>query len=132
MVTPTHSHKGGSKDRLQDHSNCRRRYERDQFEYQLGDDEQISHKPFLGADRGQPIAAYAIAKTKDGAIYREVMSVADVEKVRAASKARDAGPWVDWWEWWAEWLVGRWAGWWVWWADWWERWVDLLVGRWER
>lgn len=73
-------------------------YERDQFEYELGDDERIAHKPFLGADRGQPIAAYAIAKTKDGAIYREVMSVADVEKVRAASKARDAGPWVDWWD----------------------------------
>lgn len=73
-------------------------YERDQFEYELGDDERIAHKPFLGADRGQPIAAYAIAKTKDGAIYREVMSVADIEKVRAASKAKNGGPWFDWWD----------------------------------
>lgn len=73
-------------------------YERDHFEYELGDDESIKHKPFLGEDRGKPIACYAIAKTKDGAIYREVMSVADVEKVRAASRAGKFGPWVDWWD----------------------------------
>lgn len=73
-------------------------YERDLFDYELGDDERISHKPFLGEDRGKAIACYAIAKTKDGAIYREVMSVADVEKVRAASRAGKFGPWVDWWD----------------------------------
>lgn len=73
-------------------------YENDKFEYELGDDERISHKPFLGADRGQAIACYAIAKTKDGAIYREVMSVSDVEKVRAASRAGKFGPWADWWD----------------------------------
>ena len=54
-------------------------YENNQFEYTLGDEEHISHKPFLGADRGRPLAVYAIAKTKDGAIYREVMSVSDVD-----------------------------------------------------
>jgi recombination protein RecT len=73
-------------------------YSNDQFDYDLGDDEKINHKPFLGADRGQPIAAYAIAKTKDGAIYREVMSVAEINKVRQASRAKDAGPWVQWWD----------------------------------
>lgn len=73
-------------------------YERDQFEYELGDYETIKHKPFLGAERGNAIAVYAIAKTKDGAIYREVMSVAEVEKVRASSRAANAGPWVDWWD----------------------------------
>lgn len=73
-------------------------YDRDQFEYELGDDERITHKPFLGQDRGNPIAVYAVAKTKDGAIYREVMSVSDVEKVRAASRAGKYGPWVDWWD----------------------------------
>ena len=73
-------------------------YDKDLFEYELGDDERIVHKPFLGADRGKQIACYAIAKTKDGAIYREVMSVADVEKVRAASKTGKFGPWVDWWD----------------------------------
>jgi len=73
-------------------------YQRDQFDYTLGDDERINHKPFLGDDRGQPIAVYSIAKTKDGAIYREVMSVAEVNKVRAASRAANAGPWVQWWD----------------------------------
>lgn len=73
-------------------------YENDQFEYTLGDDEAIMHKPFLGSDRGKAIAVYAIAKTKDGAIYREVMSVSDVEKVRASSRAKNGGPWVQWWD----------------------------------
>jgi recombination protein RecT len=73
-------------------------YSNDQFEYELGDNENIIHKPFLGEDRGKPLAVYAVAKTKDGAIYREVMSVADVDKVRQASRAKDAGPWVQWWD----------------------------------
>lgn len=73
-------------------------YDKDHFEYELGDEERITHKPFLGEDRGKQIAVYAVAKTKDGAIYREVMSVSDVEKVRAASRAGKYGPWVDWWD----------------------------------
>lgn len=72
-------------------------YEKDQFTYELGDFEEIRHKPFLG-DRGKAIAVYAIARTKDGAVYREVMSVADVEKVRQASRAKDSGPWTQWWD----------------------------------
>lgn len=72
-------------------------YEKDDFEYELGDNEAIRHKPSLLDDRGRPIAVYAIAKTKDGAIYREVMSVYEVERVRAASRAKDSGPWVQWW-----------------------------------
>jgi recombination protein RecT len=73
-------------------------YDKDQFDYTLGDDERISHKPYLGNDRGNPMVVYAIAKTKDGAIYREVMSVAEVEKVRAVSRASGKGPWVQWWD----------------------------------
>lgn len=73
-------------------------YDRDQFEYELGDNERIVHKPYLGGDRGKLIAVYAIAKTKDDAIYREVMSVADVEKVRNSSKAKNSGPWTQWYD----------------------------------
>jgi recombination protein RecT len=72
-------------------------YSKDKFVYILGDDEKIEHEPSMDADRGEPIAAYAIAKTKDGGIYREVMSVSDVEEVRAVSKAAKSGPWVSWW-----------------------------------
>lgn len=73
-------------------------YSNDLFEYELGDEERIIHKPVLTADRGTPIAVYAVAKTKDGAIYREVMGVAEVEKIRATSKTGKFGPWVDWWD----------------------------------
>lgn len=72
-------------------------YQRDQFDYELGDEERIKHKPHLGDDRGTPIAVYAIARTKDNAVYREVMSVGEVEKIRRASRAGNAGPWVDHW-----------------------------------
>jgi recombination protein RecT len=73
-------------------------YQRDQFDYALGDDDRITHKPHLGEDRGRAVAVYAIAKTKDGAIYREVMSVAEVEKVRRASKAANGPAWTNWWD----------------------------------
>lgn len=69
----------------------------DKFRYVLGDDERIEHEPFMGEDRGDAVAVYAVAKTKDGGIYREVMSKSDVEKVRAVSRASGAGPWVQWW-----------------------------------
>ncbi len=51
----------------------------------------------MGEERGPAVAAYAVAKTKDGGIYREVMSVADINKVRDVSRSKDRGPWVDWW-----------------------------------
>ena len=72
-------------------------YDKDEFTYLLGDDEKIEHKPSL-SDRGKPMLVYAIAKTKDGGIYREIMTVEAVEKVRAVSKAAKSGPWVSWWD----------------------------------
>lgn len=72
-------------------------YQRDKFDYELGDDERIIHKPHLGEERGAAVAVYAIARTKDGAVYREVMSVGEVEKIRKSSKAANAGPWVNHW-----------------------------------
>jgi recombination protein RecT len=72
-------------------------YDADTFQYQLGDEEKIIHIPSLTPERGKPKMAYAIAKTKDGGIYREIMTVADIEKARAVSRAKNSGPWVDWW-----------------------------------
>lgn len=72
-------------------------YEKDAFTYVLGDDERIEHQPFLEGTRGKAVAAYAVAKTKDGGIYREVMSLEEIERVRAVSKAKNDGPWVAWW-----------------------------------
>lgn len=63
----------------------------DEFTYEFGDNERIIHKPEF-ADRGAPIGAYAIAKTKDGAIYREYMTAEEINAVRDISKAK-GGPW---------------------------------------
>ncbi len=71
-------------------------HDNDRFVYTLGDDERIEHEPAL-TDRGKPKLVYAIAKTKDGGIYREVMTVEEVEQVRSVSRAKDNGPWVSWW-----------------------------------
>ena len=73
-------------------------YENDKFFYRLGDDEKIEHEPRLDGERGKARLVYAVAHTKDGGVYREVMTVADVNKVRNVSKAKDDGPWVTWWE----------------------------------
>jgi phage RecT family recombinase len=72
-------------------------YERDEFDYQLGDDERIFHKPNILQDRGKPVAVYCIARTVDGGAFREVMSTAQVEKIRARAPGGQKGPWVtDW------------------------------------
>ena len=66
-------------------------HQNDYFKYRLGDDESIEHVPCIGQDRGGIIAAYAIASTKDGEIYREVMSASDLENVRNCSKSPNSG-----------------------------------------
>lgn len=70
-------------------------FEADFFEYELGDQERVVHRPAL-ADRGKPIAVYAIAHLKDGGIYREVMPWQDVMRIRASSKAKDGPAWTNW------------------------------------
>ena len=71
-------------------------HERDQFEYELGDQPFIKHKPHMGADPGPVIAAYSVATLKSGEKSREVMTRAELEKVHEASKAKTSGPWIDW------------------------------------
>lgn len=70
-------------------------YERDEFDYELGFDAFIKHKPFLKGDPGKVIAAYSVATLKSGEKTCEVMPVWQIEKVRALSKAKDTGPWRD-------------------------------------
>lgn len=54
-------------------------YENDEFSYEFGLDPKLNHKPAV-KDRGEPIAFYAMFKTKDGGYGFEVMSVEDVRK----------------------------------------------------
>ena len=69
-------------------------HEKDRFEFRLGDDPLIVHEPSLDADPGKVIAAYSIATLKSGEKSREVMSVAEIERVRERSRVKSAdGPW---------------------------------------
>jgi len=74
-------------------------YENDQFDYTTGSFPKIVHKPVIVGERGEPIAVYAVAHIKH-AEYPQcvVLTIEDVEKVKASSKAKSSGPWVDWWE----------------------------------
>ncbi len=72
-------------------------YEADEFDYILGDSETIIHRPFIEGDRGKAIAVYAIAHTKDGGIYREVMNFAEIERIRSFSKNKDGLTWTEHW-----------------------------------
>jgi recombination protein RecT len=69
-------------------------YENDAFDFCLGDDEHITHKPAL-TSRGKIIAVYSIVSMKDGEKSREVMSVEDVNAIRARSRSGNSGPWVS-------------------------------------
>jgi recombination protein RecT len=71
-------------------------YEGDEFDFELGDNERIHHKPNL-AKQSKPLAVYAIAKFRDGDIQREVMSVAQVEKIRAKATGIGKACWASEW-----------------------------------
>lgn len=60
--------------------------------------EQLSHDPLLIGERGAVVLAYATAKFKDGTVQNEVMTKADIEKVRNVSRSKNSGPWTQWWD----------------------------------
>ncbi len=69
----------------------------DKFDYQLGDNPFITHSPpQFGQARGEMIGCYAIATDVNGSKYRAVMDKLEVEKIRAASKSGEYGPWKTW------------------------------------
>lgn len=70
----------------------------DTFNYQLGLNPDIEHVPASVADRGPVTHVYAVAKLKGGGVQFEVMSRAEIEKIRSASKAGNSGPWSSHWD----------------------------------
>lgn len=68
-------------------------YANDAFEFELGDDPFIRHKPALG-NRGKMIAVYSIATLKSGEKSRDVMGIEEVEAIRAISRSKN-GPWAN-------------------------------------
>lgn len=73
-------------------------YEGDKFECRLGLDPHIEHEPdWTNANRADAAKlqfVYAVAKLKDGGIQFDVMSRAEIDGIRARSKAASNGPWV--------------------------------------
>ena len=69
-------------------------HERDEWDYQEGDNPHIHHKPSPGI-RGEVIAAYSIARYKTGEISREWMWREELDDARRMSKS-EHGPWEDW------------------------------------
>jgi recombination protein RecT len=73
-------------------------YSGDEFDYQLGLDPRVTHKPpKLDIERGNPIGAYAIAQHEDHGLFLEVMNHQEIEHVRTSSKAGTSGPWKSHW-----------------------------------
>ena len=69
--------------------------ENDLFAHSMG--EVKEHTWDVGKPRGEVRAVYAQAWLEGGEQKAEVLTVEEVEKVRAISKAKNSGPWVDWW-----------------------------------
>lgn len=71
-------------------------FENDHFEVDYGLDDTLVHKPYMGGDKGQPVAYYAIAKFNSGGHAFVVMSHAEMVAYKNKnSKATKFGPWVD-------------------------------------
>lgn len=68
-------------------------YERDAFEVHYGTESRISHSPFLEGEPGPLIAVYAVAAMKSGFPVFDVMTMADIKRIRERSKSKDDGPW---------------------------------------
>ncbi len=76
-------------------------YSGEAFNVSMGLNQNIIHdRDFSGKVQMTPdkvIAVYAVAKLKGGEMQFDVMTRAQVEAIRARSKAKDSGPWVtDW------------------------------------
>lgn len=67
-------------------------FEGDTFDYELGLEPKLKHKP---TDTPGPLThVYAVARLADGEPIFTVLTRADVETYRARSRAKDNGPWV--------------------------------------
>lgn len=71
-------------------------YAKDKFSYRFGLNPDLEHVPFDGEqpqDADHLTHVYMVARFKDGGFHFGVMNKAQVEAIRAKSKAKDSGPW---------------------------------------
>jgi recombination protein RecT len=69
-------------------------YEHDRFKYTLGSHPNIEHEPPIKGQRGNLIAAYAIARLTNGLLKHLVMSKEQIEHIKSKSRSSSNGPWV--------------------------------------
>ncbi len=72
-------------------------HERDKFKLRFGLEPLLEHEPCLDGDAGKPRLVYCVAQLADGAKHVEVMTLSEVAKIQALSKARNS-PWNSHWE----------------------------------
>lgn len=69
-------------------------YEKDDFDFEYGLESRLKHKPYMHADKGEPVWVYAIYRLVNGGYGFEVMSYEDViAHGRQYSKTFSNGPW---------------------------------------
>lgn len=70
-------------------------FEGEEFEVYYGTDPKIVHRPRFDIERTKEklIAAYTVWHLTDETVQFDVMSLAEIEAIRARSKAKDNGPW---------------------------------------
>lgn len=73
-------------------------YANETFKVTQGLNFDIAHECRFDDQRGEPVAAYAVAELNDGSVQFEVMTKRQIEEVRKRSKAAGDGPWVTDWE----------------------------------
>ncbi len=74
-------------------------YGNDTFRAWTDDDgEHLFHEEAEDQDRKLIRRFYAQVVMKDGGVFVETMRLADIDKIKAASKSPESGPWVDWFE----------------------------------
>lgn len=70
-------------------------HSKDVFEFELGINPKLKHIPTDQEDEGEFIAAYAVAKLKDGGVQFVVMRKNAIEKIKKRSAAGTKGPWTS-------------------------------------
>ena len=74
-------------------------YENEKFECTRGLNPVLVHEPKWDGNRGEARLLYCIVRYKDATLlpYVEIMTVEEINKIKATSKAKNSGPWVDHW-----------------------------------
>jgi recombination protein RecT len=73
-------------------------YANDGFSLAYDPEPRLQHSPCLEGERGEATHYYAYARLPDGTLDIEVMSRADVDKVRRASRGANSPAWRDWYD----------------------------------